>query len=303
MSDVPEDVRTAMDKALSEDEACDPSEKNWTCRSWATREQWGWLMRTRPAYLAARKTRHPGKYLETMYSEFLEEWSECQRLYGHRDESRLSPEELEVLAEAVKKKKKQLRLWHKNRDRTRPSTRPLSSLLAAIGVTKKASRLPQPHEQFSKEFYQTDVRPLVRARTKELEAELGRKLVAGERLNNVRVCTKEVYEASSREVREDIAERLRKAKADAEAGRTGRVVGIADPDDRTPQQYQDAIELGPQIVEQVFKPYATASGWTFTVMGAGPVPMENGKIGSISAHFGHREGSINFAQALGTFTS
>ena len=44
-----------------------------------------------------------------------------------------------------------------------------------------------------------------------------------------------------------------------------------------------AIDLAPQVLENVLKPYAVASGWTFSVLAAGPVPEENGKIGSLSS--------------------
>ena len=75
-------------------------------RSWTTAEQWAWLMKTRAPYLAAQKARAPGKYLATMYREFLAEFSECKLLFGHTNEDALSPEERAQLAEAVKKRKK-----------------------------------------------------------------------------------------------------------------------------------------------------------------------------------------------------
>ena len=75
-------------------------------RSWTTAEQWTWLMKTRGPYLAAQKARAPGKYLVTMYREFLAEYSECKLLFGHTNEDALGPEERAQLAEAVKKRKK-----------------------------------------------------------------------------------------------------------------------------------------------------------------------------------------------------
>ena len=101
MSDVPEDVHMDLDSP----DCDDPEEKTWNCRSWTTREQWAWLKRTRPAYLAARKAGHRAKYMEGMYKAYFGEWSECLSIYGHRDQERLSPEEKDVLAKAVEKRK------------------------------------------------------------------------------------------------------------------------------------------------------------------------------------------------------
>ncbi|TFK78708.1 hypothetical protein K466DRAFT_606731 [Polyporus arcularius HHB13444] len=293
MSDVPEDLEMDLD-----DTGYDSEEESWPgpTRTWTTSPQWAWLKRTRPPYLAARKAKRRAVYLEGMYTEYLAEWSECQQIYGHRNEERLSPEEKEVLADAVKKRKKQLLVWHKNRDRKRASTRKLSSLLNAVGISKKGGRLPQAQEVFSSEYYKTDVQPLVRSKTKVMEAELGRKLDPKERLNNVKRCTKEAFDACSDEVKREIKNKVAQAKEDAENGRAGRAVS-PDTTNRTPQQFQDAIDLAPQLFEGVIKPYAAASGWTWSVVGAGPLPDNNGKIGHMSAHFGHNEGGVSFAQA------
>ena len=131
----------------------------------------------------------------------------------------------------------QLRLWHKNQDRKRRSTRKLSTLLGAVGVTKRAGRLPQARELFSQEYYKSDIQPLVEASRDEMEAALGRKLKADERLSNVKKCTQQAFDAAPEAVRRDIQKRLRKAKEDRQAGRTGRTLELDSA--RTPQQYQE----------------------------------------------------------------
>ncbi|KAI0685037.1 hypothetical protein C8T65DRAFT_701762 [Cerioporus squamosus] len=261
----------------------DSEEANWpgATRTWTTAPQWAWLKQTRGPYLAAKKCGRRGIYLDSMYTDFFEEYSECRLIYGHRDKERLSPEEKEVLAEAVQKRKKQLFIWHKNRDRKHTSTRKLSSLLSAVGISKKGGRLPQP---------------VVREKTKEMQAELGRKLDPRERLNNMKACTKEAFVACSSELKQEIKKKIAQAKEDALNRRTGRAV-TPDPVNRTPEQYQNAIDLAPQLFEGVLKPYAAASGWMWSVVGAGPLLKENGKIGHMSTHFGHKEGGVSFAQA------
>ena len=94
------------DEAEEEEEEEEEEVVGHNGRSWTTAEQWAWLMKTRAPYLAAQKARAPGKYLATMYREFLAEFSECKLLFGHTNEDALSPEERAQLAEAVKKRKK-----------------------------------------------------------------------------------------------------------------------------------------------------------------------------------------------------
>ncbi len=105
MSDIPEDVEMDLDEPDSDS---DEESEGWpgATRTWTTPAQWAWLKRTRPPYLAAKKIKRRAVYLETLYTDYLAVWSECQVIYGHRDEARLSPEEKEVLADAVKKRKK-----------------------------------------------------------------------------------------------------------------------------------------------------------------------------------------------------
>ena len=45
--------------------------------------------------------------------------------------------------------------------------------------------------------------------------------------------------------------------------------------------HRSAVDLTPKVIENVFKPLAAASGWTFNVIGTGPVPEDKGKVNSI----------------------
>ena len=100
MSDVPDDVTMDLDS-----DGDDSDDYGYDKRSWATPEQWRWLKRRRPAYLAAQKEGKLGKYLDTLARDFFEEWSECKLLFGHSNKENLTPPELEQLAEAVKKRR------------------------------------------------------------------------------------------------------------------------------------------------------------------------------------------------------
>ena len=131
-------------------------------------------------------------------------------------------------------------MWHKNRDRCRTSTLKLSTLLSEVGITKKAGRLPQLHELYSKDRYKAEVQPIVHAKAKAMEIELGRKLNAKERLNNVKACTKEAFEACSAEYKQELQKRLEQTKDEAVAGRSGRTLTAATAE-RTPQQYQQSV--------------------------------------------------------------
>ncbi|KAI0690349.1 hypothetical protein C8T65DRAFT_745875 [Cerioporus squamosus] len=295
MSDAPEDVMMRL-----EDESGEHLDDDYDRRSWATPEQWRWLKRTRPAYLAAQKGKRLATYLDTLGTEYFEEWSECKLLFGHRDVSLLSEEQKDQLGEAQRVRRVQLRNWHKNRDSKRASKRPLTTLLRAAGVTKKASRLLQAQELFSEKYYKSDVLHLVEEKKEELQDEWGRQLTKGERLNVVKSCTKSVFQAVSEEVKRAIQKELAEAKAAAKAEKAGRALDI-DVHNCTLHQYQDTVALAPIVVENVFKPLAAAAGWTFSIYGAGLVPEDDGKIGSMSAHFGHKEDGANFAQVTHDF--
>ncbi len=95
-----------QDDVDMEDHETDDETDPWDRRSWTTDEQWRWLQKTRPPYLAAQKARKLGKYLTTMQREYLLEWSECLQLFGHRDVDRLTEEQRDQLREAERKKKK-----------------------------------------------------------------------------------------------------------------------------------------------------------------------------------------------------
>ncbi|RPD53252.1 hypothetical protein L227DRAFT_568087 [Lentinus tigrinus ALCF2SS1-6] len=237
-----------------------------------------------------------------MYEEWFAEWSECKAQFGHNDPDRLSEAELEQLAQAVKKRKQQLDIWHKNRDSAlrRSATPRMSTLLSAAGVTKKTTRLPQAQEVYSRNHYKTDVLPHVQRQVKEMRAELGRDLTKGERLNTVKSCTKSAYERSSEEVKNEIENELKTARKNAAAAKASRALDL-DAKNRTPIQFQDAVDLAPQVIESVFKPLSAASSWTFSILGAGPVPEQDGKISSLSAHFSHKESGASFAQATPNF--
>lgn len=85
--------------------------------SWATREQWRWLKRKRPEYLAAQKAGKLGKFLESMYHDFFETWSECKLIFGHTNQAILTPQELEQLGEAVKKRRHVSHEWFTDVDK------------------------------------------------------------------------------------------------------------------------------------------------------------------------------------------
>ncbi len=140
----------------------------------------------------------------------------------------------------------QLVVWHKNRDRKRQSVRSLSTLLGAVGISKKCGRLPQEQELYSDQYYKSDILPLVEARRDEIEADLGRKLDAKQRLNNVKACTKQAWDDAPTAVKRDIRKTLKKMKEDRKAGRAGRGLDI-DVADRTPQQYQEYVPHSPFV--------------------------------------------------------
>ncbi len=46
--------------------------------------------------------------------------------------------------------------------------------------------------------------------------------------------------------------------------------------------FASAIDLTPQVLTNVIEPLCAYNGWMISLVGAGPVPEDKGKIGTIS---------------------
>ena len=130
----------------------------------------------------------------------------------------------------------QLRTWFKNRGRVRGTSKSLSSLLAATGSTRKRTRLPQPQELFSKNHYDTLIRPAVEAKLAELHASKGAKLDKKEVFNTVKACIAAAYNTASDDLRAGI---LKERAEIRERSRLAHEAAALQPTaPRTPEDYQ-----------------------------------------------------------------
>ncbi|KAI0748680.1 hypothetical protein C8Q80DRAFT_1103525 [Daedaleopsis nitida] len=253
-------------------------------RSWTTNSQRAWLESKKSAFLAARAAGHKKSYLDTVMFDFFEKWPESRVLYGDRPADGLTAEEQIVLGSAIKKRRKQLCVWYKNKSRqwlrsttTTLAAQPLSTLLEAVGVTKKATkRAPQMGEVYSKQAYQDKIKPVVAASLSAQKEDAGRKLTRAEILNTIKRCTLEVLKNEPDEVRSALREQM-------SANKLVQMSSAADcPPSTNPIDYQKAIDIAPKIIEHVLAPLVQSMGWTMSLFGAGPVPEDEGKIASMA---------------------
>ncbi|OSC96229.1 hypothetical protein PYCCODRAFT_1448568 [Trametes coccinea BRFM310] len=240
---------------------------------WATPEQWSWLTQQQPAAQEARLTSRYTTWLnETCHSWFLK-WPERERLFGEAE--KLTPEQEDAVAKAVKARRAQLGTWFNNhRTKTRANGYKVAPLPILDGPSNK--RAPHVREVWCREFYDGH-RATVEATLAARRAELGRKLTRQETLSITRTEIDRLYSLESPEVKADVFRRWEEEKAVARAT-PEKVAG----QDRLPEQYQHAVDNAPLWIERALAPIAEASGWCFTVIAAGPVPENDGEISSIA---------------------
>nr|VWP01673.1 Cell cycle regulatory protein [Ganoderma boninense] len=275
--------------------------QEYDSRSWATEAQWTWLWGKRPDFLDAQKNGRVSTFMASVYCDWFVEWPEIQALFGHEDEARLTEAEKEMLGKAVAGRRTKLTTWFKNRCRVRPTNANITSLMAAAGVTKRPTRLPQKIEVYSKKYYKQKVKSTVTAQLSELKDRLGRPLTSKEKLDIIKKCTASAFASESQEVRDEI-DTMHAALKEAVSA-TDAALEAADEtrDGRTPSQFQAAINYAPQVLEKVLNPLAKSMGWTFSIFGAGPVPEEGGQISSMAAHFGRNQHGHTLPQATPDF--
>ncbi|RPD56063.1 hypothetical protein L227DRAFT_614710 [Lentinus tigrinus ALCF2SS1-6] len=262
---------------------------------WTAQDQQEWLQDRNDSAIEARTQGKYSAWLITLFHDWFLRWPEREKLLGP-DVDVLTPEQEAQLAAAIKRRQEQLRNWfHNNRHKrfsknatggaeahvsshAGPSTRAIRAKL----TTGKATRAPQPREVFCRMFYDDEKKQVV---AEELAAErelLGRTLTKSESMRISRGRIDALFQEASQDVKEQIQVRVAEVKAARQA--------TPPPEDpkreRTPQEYQNAIDGAPKTITDLLSPVALETGWCFTVMGAGPSPRHGGAIKTFAVHFG-----------------
>ncbi|KAJ2975836.1 hypothetical protein NUW54_g11666 [Trametes sanguinea] len=268
---------------------------------WATDEQWEWLSARRLEWRQAKTSGQIPAFLAKTYNTWAQLWSERTLLFGEKDT--LSEEEELQLGKAVKAKQKQLKTWYQNHGgRSNGSDAPERG--HEIQLPKvKGTRALQPIEVYSKRYYESKVKPLVEEEIQKRKLERAiEKLSPVERLEIIRQCTRNAFEAESSEIREEImnasAEEKARSRVLTAACKSATVV---QDEERTAGEYQHAIDHAPAMIERALALIRIMTGGVLTVLWSGPVPEDGGAIGSFAVHQGQTASGHNFAQAMPTF--
>ncbi|KAJ2976198.1 hypothetical protein NUW54_g11606 [Trametes sanguinea] len=272
---------------------------------WASDEQSLWLVRRRSDWRQARKSGQTASFIANTHNAWSQLWSDRTRLFGDKDT--LSEEEERELGKAVKARQtafapQQLRTWYQNHGSQHsdgPGNEP-SVVLPKV----KGTRALQQIEVYSKQYYHSKIKPVVEEEIRRVKHQNGiQKLSPQERLDIVRRCTRECWEAEDPAIRQEIADMHLEDKARMqELTEACKSSSTGPTEDRTAEQYQHAIDNAPAMIERALAPIRAMTGGVITVLWSGPVPEDGGAIGSFAVHQGQNPSGHNFAQSTPSFS-
>ncbi|KAF8149057.1 hypothetical protein B0H34DRAFT_863080 [Crassisporium funariophilum] len=240
---------------------------------WTTDEQLAFLEGKRPLFIEARASKKLDKFYTTTTAEWFKVFPERKAQFPQKpDDELLTAEEQAVV------KTGQLKDWFGwNGDggsrRTTGNNREASGFVKALKEqeTKSSERAPQRVEIYQK-ICAEKVESIQDQRCKEVGAK-----TSGEILKVQREVARELLPSEGSEIQaaidKEIAEWKEKQKEQTVVDWEG-----ADTSNRTPEQYQAAINSLPMVLVKALQACANASGWVIMGAAAGPVPMDNGRV-------------------------
>ncbi|TFK80126.1 hypothetical protein K466DRAFT_504424 [Polyporus arcularius HHB13444] len=268
-------------------------------KGWTRGEQQPWLQSRVPACVEARRHGRFGTWVTTVHHDWFLRWPERRELWGEW-EGPLTPEQLQILGDAIEKRRQQIINWynnHKNRNRD-AQTLPASITAAIAQPDGPRRRCPQAREVYCRLYYDAEKRKVVKGLLAEERARLQRKLTNQERLAISRGRIDAWYAAESEDVKAAV---LAKLEDETQEMKAAPPPPPRDLTTRMPQEYQmyvstgpvawclayltlylSAIDRAPGLIQRLIQPVADDSGWVITVIGAGPCPDQGGEIRSFS---------------------
>ncbi|KAF8151602.1 hypothetical protein B0H34DRAFT_678191 [Crassisporium funariophilum] len=240
---------------------------------WTTDEQLAFLEGKRPLFIEARASKKLDKFYTTTTAEWFKVFPERKAQFPQKPDDELLTAEEQAVVKAG-----QLKDWFGwNGDggsrRTTGNNREASGFVKALKEqeTKSSERAPQRVEIYQK-ICAEKVESIRDQRCKEVGAK-----TSGEILKVQREVARELLPSEGSEIQaaidKEIAEWKEKQKEQTVVDWEG-----ADTSNRTPEQYQAAINLLPMVLVKALQACADASGWVIMGAAAGPVPMDNGRV-------------------------
>ncbi|KAK0505474.1 hypothetical protein EDD18DRAFT_1344299 [Armillaria luteobubalina] len=225
-------------------------------------------------------------------ADFLEQWPilECQeKVTGNTPEDIAKRAHQNVFYQ--QRKDQIIRKFDNNRNKARiaatstsdPFKKAVTSPKKKVLFLLKPRRRVRAVEVYSHLYYPTRIKPIVVvAIWKKALSNLSR----GEKLTLINTITRQTFESESDAIKEEIfaaAEQIREERAEA-----------AQRGAQTPEEYLDAIDAAPTLLNRFLQDLAIQTGWWFMVIGGGPNPADNGNICTGSFHIGRNEHGHHF---------
>ncbi|KAF8068719.1 hypothetical protein FPV67DRAFT_1448607 [Lyophyllum atratum] len=256
---------------------------------WTTDAQYEFLNSRLKDYLDVKEEKVPDytNFWGALYTDWAAEYPENLAVFPDKSVSDFTPEEHDQLKGAIKARRQQLQTWYRWRGSARGRGAVAQSKV--LGNLFTTSRLPQKAEIYSKLYYQSKIADVVKEEAKRLNIK-GR----GEILKLRSRLTREMCEA---ETDEEVLAKVEEHLADLIAQR-----GLApEPHQRSTDEYMEAIEDCPRVLNRFFNALAEKTGWAFSVLMGGPDPSRDGDITVASFHAGEDGFDNNFSAAHPNF--
>ncbi|TFK73329.1 hypothetical protein BDN72DRAFT_893961, partial [Pluteus cervinus] len=219
-------------------------------------DQNNFLVASLPRFLHAQKTKSIGtaKFMKVIIDEYLALWP--------------LPNDGSLTAEKLRSK---LVSWYyRNAKKSAPVTKQMQdSIFGRIGEPE-SRRGPQRVESYIKLYPSS-----VQAALDQHLALTGAVLTKESRLGLLKHVGAKQLKLETPDVLEKVEEDVQKRKAELEKDMENE-----SPRDgqRTPAEYQRAIDTLPSVLNRGLHALSNATGWGFLIIGGGPYPLEGGEI-------------------------
>ncbi|KAF7976999.1 hypothetical protein HWV62_4926 [Athelia sp. TMB] len=261
----------------------------------ATTSEDGKVTRAQDPTEAALKWQKTLALLRGMTVEKRQKWCKGRGIAKKKQVSEQSPSII-VQADRLSQQVTTWFRWRQSKLTHNTGARVSTSLVSLLSLSTKGGRLLTAVEKYFKLYFPQRVRIFVDA---EL-LQFGDYPTASEKLTTIKRVTLEMWEEEDEVTRNIVFDAMARDKAKRDANLL-QLKHDEDGDNRTPLQYQSAIDLLPAVLKQVFDELHRTTGWSFSVIMGGPLPEEDGKNMSATHHVGNSAAGNDWGRAYPDF--
>ncbi|KAJ7149775.1 hypothetical protein C8R43DRAFT_951752 [Mycena crocata] len=281
--------------------------------SWATAAQLEWLHGRIGKYMESKQTGDQIDFFVKIDEEWFKLWPEeaACGLPSRASKQALTPEQSAVLAEALTRRKGQLRTWYRNNTNmsrksgaagVKTATKNEATLMEGMWQTKKRTRAPQLIELYQVR-YKTRVKAALTAEgfdkigadddwvahENEEAPEMLKgvlKQQRGERMAMRRAVSTRLFEAETEEVKKEIEEELRNIKAARSQGK--------EQGPLTPAMAQKSLDQVEAVTQRFHAMLFEKTGWVGVSLFGGPMPNQGGQLATTAICSGRTPAGNSF---------